>query len=46
MKEEIKKLFAEDSEKIKTETIKEMEELKTTSAMLQKHVRNLKRSNE
>ena len=46
MKDEMKKLFAEELEKIKTETNKEMEEFKSTSAMLQKHVKNLKRSNE
>ena len=42
----MKKLLAEEFRKIKTETSKEMEELKSTSAMLQKHVKNLKRSNE
>ena len=46
MQDEMKKLFAEEFEKIKTETNEEMEELKSTSAMLQKHVKNLKRSNE
>ena len=38
MQDEMKKLFAEEFEKIKTETNEEMEELKSTSAMLQKHV--------
>ena len=42
----MKKLFPGEFEKIKTGTNKEMEELKSTSAMLQKHVKNLKRSNE
>ena len=42
----MKKLFAEEFEKIKTETNKKMEELKSTSVMLQKHVKNQKRSNE
>ena len=46
MKDEMKKLFAEEFEKIKTETNKMMEKLKSTSVMLQKHVKNLKRSNE
>ena len=46
MKDEMKKLFAEEFEKIKTETNKKMHELKSTSVMLQKHVKNLKRSNE
>ena len=46
MKDEMKKLLAEEFEKIKTETNKEMEELKSNSAMLQKHVKNLKCSNE
>ena len=46
MKDEMKKLFAEEFEKIKTETNKKMEELKSTSVMLQKHVKNQKRSNE
>ena len=46
MKDEMKKLFAEEFEKIKTKTNKKMEELKSTSVMLQKHVKNLKRSNE
>ena len=46
MKDEIKKLFAEEFEKIKTEINKEMEELKSTSAMVQTHVKNLERSNE
>ena len=34
MKDEMKKLFAEELEKIKTKTNKEMEELKLTSVML------------
>ena len=42
----MKKLLAEEFGKIKTGTSKEMEELKSTSAMLQKHVKNRKRSNE
>ena len=42
----MKKIFAEEFEKIKTETNKKMDELKPTSAMLQKHVKNLKRLNE
>ena len=42
MKDEMKTLFAEEFEKIKTETNKKMEELKSTSVMLQKHVKNLK----
>ena len=45
MKDETKKLFAEDFQKIKTETNKETEKLKSTSVMLQKHVKNLKHSN-
>ena len=40
------KLFAEEFEKIKTETNKEMVELKSTSAMPQKHAKNLIYSNE
>ena len=40
------KLFPEEFEKIKTETNREMEELKSTSAMLQKHAKILKCSNE
>ena len=43
MKDEMKKLFTEEFEKIKSETKKE---LKSTLAILQKHVKNLKRSNE
>ena len=46
MKGEMKKLVTEEFEKTKTETNKEMEELKSTSVMYQKHVKNLKRSNE
>ena len=46
IKDEMKKLFAEECEKIKTETNKKMKELKSTSVILQKHVKNLKRSNE
>ena len=46
MKDETKKLFAEEFEKIKSDTNKEMEEFKLTSEMLQKHVKTLKRSNE
>ena len=46
MKNKMKKLFAEEFEKLKTETNNEMEELKSTSGMLQKHVKNLKRSND
>ena len=42
----MKKLLAEEFGKTKTGTSKEMEELKSTSAMLQKHVKNRKRSNE
>ena len=41
-----KKLFAEEFEKIKIETNKMMEELKSISAMLQKYVKNLTRLNE
>ena len=41
MNDEMKKLFAEEFEKIKTETNKKMEELKSTSVMLQKHVKNV-----
>ena len=40
MKDEMRKLFAEEFEKIA------MEELKSTSAVFQKHVKNLKCSNE
>ena len=45
MKMKWKKLFAEEFEKYKTETNKEIEELKLW-AMFQEHVKNLKRSNE
>ena len=46
MKDEMKKLFAEEFERIKTETNKQIDELKSTSEMLQKHVKSLKCSNE
>ena len=45
MKDEMKKLFAEKFEKIRTETNKKMEELKSTSVMFQNHVKKLKCSN-
>ena len=46
MKDEMEKLFADEFEKIKTETNKKMEDLQSTSVMLQKHVKNLKHSSE
>ena len=46
MKDEMKKLFAEEFERIKTETNKQIDELMSTSEMLQKHVKSLKCSNE
>ena len=46
MKDEMKKLFAKEFENIRTETNNELEEFKATLAMLQKHAKNLKRSNE
>ena len=46
MKDEMKKLFAEEFERIKTETNKQIDELKSTSEMLQEHVKSLKCSNE
>ena len=46
MTDEIKKVFAEEFEKIKTETNQNMEELQSTSVMLQRHVKNLKSPNE
>ena len=46
MKDEMKKLFAEEFERIKTGTNKQIDELKSTSEMLQKHVKSLKCSNE
>ena len=46
MKDEMKKVFAEEFEKIKTETNQNMEALQSTSVMLQRHVKNLKSPNE
>ena len=46
MKMKWKKLFPEEFEKYKTETNKEIEELKLASAMFQEHVKNLKCSKE